>query len=403
MMNNIVLISKDILMPQYLPTYGNTYWKTPNIDELAAKGTVFKRHYTAAPSTAMAFTAMFTGKYPHETGYATYREVQEYDGETLFDRLFENGYQCHLVWSRNYIKMAEKYSKCYGKHTVRHESIILNQSVGAHLAKGPSELTRNDSLLEETYAKLVTEIDAIDRSKPTFLWVHLPHVFLGRVSYGDDIDILDRFVGDMRKRFGDNGIFITADHGNMNGEKGKTCYGFDVYEPAIRIPLIAPRINNVQVIDQATSNTQLSDLILNKSVSFERFIISDSQYYAQPLRRTAVISGNYKLIYNKLEKKTELFDVVYDPHEDNNLLIDYVKDTDRASVVNKGQVVFYPYKAEAMQAYSELREKFDSFWKQADNKTEFTNYWRWKLGNIKGKILDKRKNKAAKSINEGVK
>ncbi|HPY85730.1 MAG TPA: sulfatase-like hydrolase/transferase, partial [Ruminococcus flavefaciens] len=97
MINNIVLISKDILMPQYLPIYGNSYWKTPNIDELAAKGTVFKRHYTAAPSTAMAFTAMFTGNYPHETGYATYREVQEYNGETLFDRLYERGYQCHLV------------------------------------------------------------------------------------------------------------------------------------------------------------------------------------------------------------------------------------------------------------------------------------------------------------------
>ena len=33
---------------------------TPNIDELAKKGTVFNRHYTAAASTAMAFTSMAT-------------------------------------------------------------------------------------------------------------------------------------------------------------------------------------------------------------------------------------------------------------------------------------------------------------------------------------------------------
>ena len=61
---NIVLISKDVLRKDYLPCYGNKYWKTPNIDYLVQNGIVFDRHYTAAPSTAMSFTSMFTGKYP---------------------------------------------------------------------------------------------------------------------------------------------------------------------------------------------------------------------------------------------------------------------------------------------------------------------------------------------------
>lgn len=42
MNDSTVLLSKDILMPAYLPIYGNKYWETPNIDELASKGTVFK-------------------------------------------------------------------------------------------------------------------------------------------------------------------------------------------------------------------------------------------------------------------------------------------------------------------------------------------------------------------------
>ena len=63
MKDKIILVSKDVFMRGYLPVYGNTYWKTPNIDELAKKGTVFLKHYTAAPSTAMSFTSMFTGLY----------------------------------------------------------------------------------------------------------------------------------------------------------------------------------------------------------------------------------------------------------------------------------------------------------------------------------------------------
>ena len=62
-MKNIIFISKDALNKHVLPTYGNKFWKTPNIDALAEKGTVFNRHYTAAGSTAMAFTAMALGKY----------------------------------------------------------------------------------------------------------------------------------------------------------------------------------------------------------------------------------------------------------------------------------------------------------------------------------------------------
>ena len=44
-------------------------------------------------------------------------------------------------------------------------------------------------------------------------------------------------------------FFIAADHGNMNGMKGKISYGHDVYETAVNIPLIAPRIDEKRIID----------------------------------------------------------------------------------------------------------------------------------------------------------
>ena len=38
MQKQIISISKDVLRTDYLPLRGNTYWKPPNIDELAAVG-----------------------------------------------------------------------------------------------------------------------------------------------------------------------------------------------------------------------------------------------------------------------------------------------------------------------------------------------------------------------------
>lgn len=379
-MQHLVLISKDILRKDYLPTYGNQYWKTPNIDELAAKGTVFHRHYTAAPSTAMSFTSMFTGLYPYQTGRSKYVEVSEDDkvavSKTVFDMLEEKGYSCHMLWSSNYIQMAERFSKCFGKNTVHHDKLELNQYVGAHMKLLASEIVRDDQKTETTYRQMMEDIDTIDRSVPVFLWVHLPHVFAGRTGYGGDIDLLDRFVGDIRKRFGDN-IFITADHGCGNGKDGVTGYGFDLYEPQICIPLIAPRMGDCPTIDFPTSNTQLMEMLVAGKVSKRDYIFSDTAYYEQPHRKLAIISGKYKYIYRKQTKTESLIDVIYDPEENIDLNKPLMRDKDRQRDVVTLQVLFYPYQQEAQEALANLRKVKESIWKKG-SVTEQIKYGSWR-------------------------
>ncbi len=386
-MQHKVIVSKDILIPDYLPVYGNKYWSTPNIDELAQKGTVFHRHYTCAPSTAMAMTGMFTGKFPYELDRKDYSVVEDYNGDTLFDRMYEKGYSCHLLWSNNYIVMAERFSKCFGKHTIHHDSRKLNQSVGVHMPHNEeaNEIIPDKKLERETMEYLKNEIDSIDASKPVFLWVHLPHVLLGRSGYGQDMDLFDEFIGYIRQKFGD-WIIITADHGNMNGAKGKTTYGFDVYEQAARIPMITPRLQGLDSVDFPTSNIQLSDIVLEERIPQLEFVLCDSQYYAQPYRKLAIIRGRYKYIYNKLKKTEELYDVVYDPMEQVNLLNNLFHDEDRGRDVNARQVYFYPYWDEAMENYRIIKQFFDSIWKTADRWTEKKNYLSRKLKNYKAAI-----------------
>ena len=92
---NILLLSKEILRPEeYFSCYGSTLYTTPNIDKLAQEGTLFKNFYTAAPSSAMSFTSMFSGLNPNESKRPTYKvETNFSDCPTLSDELNKLNYE----------------------------------------------------------------------------------------------------------------------------------------------------------------------------------------------------------------------------------------------------------------------------------------------------------------------
>lgn len=364
MKDKIALISKDILLKSYLPVYGNTYYKTPNIDELAQKGTVFLKHYTAAPSTAMSFTAMFTGLYAFETDRQKYVEVSEFGGDTLFDKLFDRGYACHIVWDKSYMRLAHKYSKCYGAHSKIHNTDFLTRKQPPHINGRHDDMSFDPAAEKDCLAKFEELTKQIcDSSPKVFYWAHLPHALMGRNAYGSDIDMLDRMVGIIRKYFDDGAIYITADHGHMNGRHGKYGYGFDVNQNAIEIPLITARIENRATVDFPTSNVQLMEIILDQSLQKRDVLYSETAYYMQPHRKIAVIRGKYKYIYEKKTGREFLYDVEWDPEENVNLLATEIYDVDRRRKYSATQRFFYPYWTDVLKEYECLKAQKDSIWK----------------------------------------
>lgn len=365
MNKHIVLISKDATLPEYFEPYGGKIRKTPNIKELAKKGTIFMNHYTAAPSTAMAFAAMATGKYPYEMNYSHYYEVKEYNDSTIFDDLYNQGFECHIIWSSNYIDKAEKYTKCFGKNTIHHDKLKFNEPCGFNASYSKENRTRNYEIARNKYKEIIDIINSIDNTKKIFLWIHMPHCLKGYISYGDDIEIFDNLVGYIRKKFGDNSIYITADHGHMNGQKCKVGYGFDVYNNATRIPLITPRINNISTIEFVTSNVQLRDIITKNKIEKREYVFSDSAYYAQPNRKLAIIKNNMYYIFNKKSKKEEMYDLNIDPHQDINLINSYIwKDKDRLCSTDIRQVILSDNWDDYQDYIKDFRIIRQSIWKK---------------------------------------
>jgi arylsulfatase A-like enzyme len=66
---NILLILTDQQSADAMSCWqGERHIRTPHIDSIAAKGVMFTRAYAANPICVPSRTAMFTGRYPHETG-----------------------------------------------------------------------------------------------------------------------------------------------------------------------------------------------------------------------------------------------------------------------------------------------------------------------------------------------
>ena len=365
-MESILLISKDILRCDYLSCYGSELYHTPNIDKLAKKGTIFTNCYTPAPSTAMAVTCMFSGLNAYELDRTDYTEVKQFTQcPSLFSILNNKGYETHVVWPSDYENLALKYSKVFDPTTKLHNlpdvGVIIphySQSQNKSHARG----NINDSMdIEKFYHEIVEIIE--NSHNPTFIWVHLPHALKPRTCYGSDIDLFDKLVGELIDFF-NGSIYLTADHGHMNCEKGITAYGFHVYEGVVRVPLITPMLLGKKIIEEPISMIQLKNIILEKKVHPQEYIYSDTQYYQQPNRKLAIRKGDFKYIYNKRDKSEELYDLSNDPNENVNLLITDWYDADRKKKYPLDEVYYYEKWAEAEKAYLELKAEKNRIWRE---------------------------------------
>lgn len=388
---NIILITKDALNILYLPVYGNKFWATPNMDELSKKGTLFMKYYTGAPSTCMSNMCMFTGLFSYQSGMSDYILSRlRFQGKSLFDKFNDLGYETDIIWDEAWktsFKMEERYY-CYGEKTKIHYLAGFRQGVGAHykhngfFEPNPAKTERVYQMINEKLSKILNQGEG-----KHFIWLHVPHVINGRTGYGQDIDAFDQIVGLARGLFSDDNIFISADHGNMNGAKGKLSYGHDVYEPNVRIPLITPKIQSVSVCNELCCNVDLDKILIDRIIPKRNLIYSDSAFYAQPNRKIACITRNYKYIYNKKSGAEELYDLRTDPCEECNLISDYVYDDDRHISSPLRELYFYPYWSEAEEARKILREEIKKVWKNGTFVEELKPIYR----EVRAKIASKLK------------
>lgn len=87
---NIVMVLIDDMGWRDLQCFGSTFYETPNIDALAAEGTVFTQAYASCPVCSPSRASLMTGKYPARVG------LTHYIGGHDWGKLMEVPYVDHL-------------------------------------------------------------------------------------------------------------------------------------------------------------------------------------------------------------------------------------------------------------------------------------------------------------------
>lgn len=275
---NILIYVIDALRPDHLGCYGYDRPTSPNIDRLASAGVVFRQAYSTSAWTRPAAASLITGLLSSGTGVRTQRDVLAGAYETLGELLRAHGYATACMSVNGHLASELGFDQGWDHHVVFHPRQLPN---------GEQDILRSGELTRRAIAVL-HDLAAAGRPWCMLLWSADPHMpytpaapdrslFVhgpapGRVTgderstglanarqipvtpadaeymgalYDAEIRGNDRSLGRVleylhRQNLFDNTLIIVlSDHGEQFFEHRQFGHAHTLYEPEIRIPLIA--------------------------------------------------------------------------------------------------------------------------------------------------------------------
>jgi arylsulfatase A-like enzyme len=250
---NVILITIDTIRADHLGAYGYERNTTPNIDALAASGTLFQNGWAHAPSTRYSIPALLTGRYPLNVSYSPiagqWPGIQE-KNLTIAEVLKAQGFTTGAILNYWYFDKVRKMNQGFDHYD--NENKRLHRAVKG---TGPSKTSGSSS--KEQTDKALSYIDEHGQER-FFLWVHYydPHYDYeeheGVPTFGDskidaydhEIAFTDKHVGRLLDGLKSKGlddktvVVLTGDHGEGFGEHGIDLHGYHLYAAQTKVPFI---------------------------------------------------------------------------------------------------------------------------------------------------------------------
>jgi arylsulfatase A-like enzyme len=249
---NLVFLTIDTLRADHLGCYGYGRPTSPEIDRLAAEGTLFENGWAHAPSTRYSMPALASGRWPSaiEWDESIWWPRMGPSVRTVGQALHDDGYFTGGLFSFTYFAPGDRRGFERGMDVYSAERGSLHVAVN-----GPMESHGSSS--RQMADDAIQFIDA-HKDRKFFLWLHFydPHLSYephpevpsfgtGRADlYDGEIRFTDLHVGRLLAHlkelglWGRTAVVLTGDHGEGFGEHGVNEHGFDLYAPQTRVPFI---------------------------------------------------------------------------------------------------------------------------------------------------------------------
>lgn len=308
---NVLLISVDSLRADHMSSYGYGRNTTPNFDNLAKQGTLFKNYYASSFLTPVAEASVHTGLYPTSNGITNFDNTLPVDRTTMAEYMKKLGYQTKAVIS--------------SPEFVKYPSIKASFSRGFDSYKDPNDTNSQSSTVLRRYppiqdVKTALKADGKD-NKQTFLWLALGGVhwpfgedakevytnqhYVGTYAkaelglslfmsiyqdkqypskaelrpedkayfvdkYDDGVRTFDDYLGQIIAQLKEQNlqnktiIVIQSEHGEALGEQGYYAH-YDVLDNQVHVPLLIvdPRIKGGKKIESLTGSVDVLPTVLN--------------------------------------------------------------------------------------------------------------------------------------------
>ncbi|NYT36127.1 choline-sulfatase [Allopusillimonas soli] len=211
---NILFLMADQLTAFALRLYGNSVCRTPNIDRLAKRATLFTSMYCNFPLCAPSRVAMLTGRLPSEVG--VYDNASEFpaDTPTFLHYLKLAGYSTVLSGKMHFVGPDQQhgfqerlttdiYPSDFGwtpdwrqEVPIAPTGMNMRSVVEAGVCRRSMQLDYDDDVVNRGIQKIY-DLGRLHRDHPFFLGISLTHPHNPYVSTGEYMDLYRRTEIDM--------------------------------------------------------------------------------------------------------------------------------------------------------------------------------------------------------------
>ncbi len=263
---NVILITIDTLRADHLGCYGYGRAQTPNMDQWANQGILFRNATTTTPLTLPAHSSIMTGTYPISHGVRDNVGFYLDDkwvtlAETMKNAGFQTGgFISAFVLDRRW-GIAQGFQEYFDHFELSKYKAV---SLDAVQRRG-----------DETLDHALKWIDKV-KGQRFFSWIHFydPHTPYDPPDpyrkpwaneryglYDGEIAYTDHLIGQLKAYLKDHrldsttAIVLLSDHGESLGEHDETGHGFFIYDATTHIPMmfVIPGRKHLEVRDQVRS------------------------------------------------------------------------------------------------------------------------------------------------------
>jgi arylsulfatase A-like enzyme len=366
---NIILISIDTLRADHIHGLGYDRQTTPTLDNLMRRGVSFSTAVSNAPWTLPSHASMLTSLYPHTHGVTSEQFALNEDVATLPIVLKKAGYETAGVATMPHLSPRHGFGGGFDAYICKemrapaaleiilkwlHENAPETFFIFIHLFDVHSDYTPSQrflSMFESSYngevdgtGKILYQVREGARKLSEEDLSHLVSLYDAEIRQLDHN--LEMFFDVLQKRniLDDTIVIITSDHGEEFLDHGGVLHGQTLYDELMKVPLIiaGPGVpegklvtRQVQLIDIMPTILDLCRVPIPPEAQGQSmfplmrqddaewtdlaFMEADWRNQKHDIKR-AVRTDRFKLYYDRYSGHEELYDLLSDPGEQQNII-----------------------------------------------------------------------------------